>query len=420
MEEQPPPHTTSQSNTEDAATAAAKKTMKQPKRSGRGRPRKAVAKKAARPANPRKVRDYPASTFEEALVISQAIQQFAAGQKVRRLTLFDHLQKTPESGPSRQLLSNSSRYGLTKGTHTAEYIELTEDGRKATDPENSPIEQLRARFRLAIDSIAPFKVLYDRFKGNKLPAQTVMRDVLIEQGYPANEVAEGVDTFVLNAKYLGLLKPVAGAERLLPIEHVAEDMEQKGTGRAHVAPVPSQAPMPTQADRSVATTDGWDSVCFYITPIGEPDSETRKHADLFLETIVEPAIEEFGLTVVRADHIAEPGMITRQVIEHVVNSKLVVADLSFHNPNVFYELALRHACRKPIVQLIRAAERIPFDIDQFRTVKIDTSSIYTLVPQIVTYRAEIANQIRRVLADPDAVDNPISVFFPSLRVSIQS
>ena len=40
-------------------------------------------------------------------------------------------------------------------------------------------------------------------------------------------------------------------------------------------------------------------------------------------------------------------MITSQVLQHVTEDALVVADLTGRNPNVFYELALRHAIRKP-------------------------------------------------------------------------
>src|SRR5690606_32508839 len=138
----------------------------------------------------------------------------------------------------------------------------------------------------------------------------------------------------------------------------------------------------------------WDTTCFYITPIGDDGTEHRQHADLFLRHIVEPALEEFGFRVVRADHTGKPGMITSQVIEHIIRAKLVVADLSFHIPNVFYELALRHATRRPTVQIIRRVDKIPFDIDQYRTIQIDTTSIYTLVPQLEIYRAEIANQVR--------------------------
>ena len=124
--------------------------------------------------------------------------------------------------------------------------------------------------------------------------------------------------------------------------------------------------MRVPADKPVGQALDWSKICFYITPIGEEDSEERRHSDLFLNSIVEPALEEFDLKVVRADQIGKPGMITSQVIEHVLKSRLVIADLSFHNPNVFYELCLRHVCRLPTVQIIRKADRIPFDLDQFR------------------------------------------------------
>lgn len=367
-----------------------------------------------RPKKGRRARSFPASTFEEALVIAQAIQQFAAGQKVRRLTLFDNLGKAPDSGPSRQLVTNSGKYGLTSGGYQAEHLELTDGGRNATNQDVSPAQQLRARFELAILGVPPFKDLYDHFKGSKLPATQVLRDFLTDKGYQAEEVAECVDTFILNAKFLGLLRTVAGAERLLSIEHILEELPRQPRQPAELTTTKPVAP--AGAPASTETSD-WTKICFYITPIGEPESEERKHADLFLSTIIEPAVEEFGLRVVRADHIGKAGMITRQIIEHVVKSRLVIADLSFHNPNVFYELSLRHACRLPTVQVIRSGDKIPFDLDQVRTVGIDTTSIYTLVPQLETYKSEIANQVRRALDNADEVDNPLTVFYPGLRVS---
>jgi hypothetical protein len=131
-----------------------------------------------------------------------------------------------------------------------------------------------------------------------------------------------------------------------------------------------------------------------------------------MEALVTPALAQSGLRLVRADQIGAAGLITAQIIEHIVRSKLVIADLSFHNPNVFYELALRHAVRKPIVQLIRVGDRIPFDLSQFRTVVIDNTDIYTLVPQLETYRTEIANQIRMALESTSEGDNPITAFYP--------
>jgi hypothetical protein len=411
----------------DSPKPAAKKRAGKKSRKRRSKLRlakPAIAKSSDSQPRKRLVRSFPASTFEDALFLAQAIQQFAAGQKVRRLTLFDNLKKSPDSGDSRQLMTNSSRYGLTTGSHNTEYLELTPEGRTATSQEVPERQRLKARFDLAINNIPPFKDLYEQLKGNKLPAQAVLRDFLIEKGYSAEEVTECVDTFILNAKFLGVLRPIAGAERLLPIEHV---LEESMTGLSS-SPIPVSTGIPSVGFSSTSSVveydstvaDDWSKICFYVTPIGAPGSPERQHSDLFLSSIVEPALEEFGLKVVRADQIAQPGLITSQIIEHVVKSRLVVADLSYHNANVFYELCLRHACRLPTVQIIRVGDPIPFDLNQVRTIQIDMTSIFTLVPQLETYKSEIANQVRRALSNSEGVDNPLTMFYPSLGVLQQA
>jgi hypothetical protein len=110
-------------------------------------------------------------------------------------------------------------------------------------------------------------------------------------------------------------------------------------------------------------------------------------------------------------------MITSQVLEHILRARLVIADLSYHNPNVFYEKALRHATKLPVVQICRKKDRLPFDVNQVRTITIDTSDIYTLVPRLETYRSEIATQVRAAL-EGQSTSNPISVFFPNFAVTI--
>lgn len=395
-----------------SAGPARPKRRRRPKRKTTAK--RSTAKGSAAPARPQ--RNFPASTFEDALALPVAIQQFAPGGRIRRLTLFEQLGKSPDSGSTRQLITNSSRYGLTKGSYAAEYLELTPHGNTATNQDAAPGERLRARFSLAIEGVAPFKALYEAYHGQKLPSQAVLRDQLREQGQPDESLSECAETFILNAKFLGLLRTIGGAERLLSIEHALDEAPAAVTFA--VAPAddavphtPLGAPAVAMGSAAPASPD-WSEVCFYVTPIGSDDSEQRLHSDLFLSALVEPALIEFGLTVVRADMIGKPGMITAQVIEHVVRSRIVIADLSFHNPNVFYEVALRHACRRPIVQLIRASEAIPFDLEQFRTIRIDTANIYTLVPRIETYRSEIASQVRRAIQEKAGLDNPLAVFYP--------
>lgn len=59
------------------------------------------------------------------------------------------------------------------------------------------------------------------------------------------------------------------------------------------------------------------------------------------------------------------------MISALVESELVVADLTGHNPNVFYELAIRHAVAKPYVQMIDSEQTLPFDISTLRTIHFD-------------------------------------------------
>lgn len=364
-------------------------------------------------------RSFPASSFEEPLEFAQAIYQFGAGQSVRRLTLFDHLGKSPESGLSRQMITNANKYQLVKGGYQAESLELTPEGTKAVDEQAPLREQARCRIKLAILDIEPFARLYEKFVGNKLPQNAALIDAAKDAGVPAEHASEAVDIFIVNLRFVGLLKTLSGAERIVTVDTHLDGLPS--SARVGTVERPSTiAASSSTVGTGVITSDHahFESTCFYIAPIGEPESEQRKHSDLFLGSFVEPALEQFKLTVIRADAIDKPGIITRQILEYIVKSRLVIADLSFHNPNVFYELAIRHAMKLPVVQIIRASEKVPFDMNQMRTIPIDTSDIYALVPKIDSYRAEIANQVRRAL-DPDGViDTPISTYFPSMRVTL--
>lgn len=145
--------------------------------------------------------------------------------------------------------------------------------------------------------------------------------------------------------------------------------------------------------------------CFVIAPIGEPESDTRKRSDQVLKHIVRPAVTSLGYTAVRADEIDKPGIITSQVIQHVVNDHLMIADLTERNPNVFYELAIRHALRKPLVQLIKKGERIPFDVAGTRTIYVDHQDL----DSVEQAKNEIIDQVKALEKDPSDLETPISV-----------
>lgn len=377
---------------------------------------KKTPKKKTKPAvadlsvRSRKSRPYPASSFVDALPLGEAIFKHAAGEKVRRLTLLQKMDKSPTSGPTKMMITNSGKYGITKGSYAAEHLELTPEGRLAVDSGSGLRVQRKACFDLAIAGVPPFKLLYDQYRDKRLPEREVMKDVLKDSTIQVPDPDECVDTFTVNVKGLDLLRTIGGAETLVSVEQVLDELP-------HEDPANNVRSAVRASDSKISYAPGtspkdWSKVCFYITPIGADDSEERKHSDLFMSSLIQPALDELGLTVVRADQIGEPGLITTQVLEYLKKSKLAVADLSYLNPNVFYEVALRHALRLPVVQLIRKADRLPFDVNQARTLVFDTSDIYSLVPKLQTYRAEIASQARKALDDPESVGNPVSVFYP--------
>ena len=146
-----------------------------------------------------------------------------------------------------------------------------------------------------------------------------------------------------------------------------------------------------------------DKECFFIAPIGKEGSPERNRSDGILEFIIDRAAQELGLTAVRGDQISEPGQITLQVIDHILGARAAVADLTGLNPNVFYELAVRHTARLPVTLIAEKGCNLPFDIAQMRTIFFD----HTDLRSADSCRVAIAAQLREALEN-GAVDSPIA------------
>lgn len=145
--------------------------------------------------------------------------------------------------------------------------------------------------------------------------------------------------------------------------------------------------------------------CFVIAPIGAPSSAVRKRSDNMFKFIIEPVVRRFNYNPVRADQITRPGSITNQIIENIIQSNLVIADLTGHNANVFYELAIRHASRKPVIQIIEKGEIIPFDIAFMRTIYVDIQDLES----VDEAKNNIMKQIETIESGNFNIDNPISL-----------
>ena len=115
--------------------------------------------------------------------------------------------------------------------------------------------------------------------------------------------------------------------------------------------------------------------CFVVSPIGETDSEIRSNAYKLFKYIISPVCESCGFEPVRVDQINDSDSITQTIIDKLLSSELVIADISGHNPNVFFEMGYRKCTDKPIIHLKKKGETIPFDVNTVRTFEYDLTDL---------------------------------------------
>ena len=123
--------------------------------------------------------------------------------------------------------------------------------------------------------------------------------------------------------------------------------------------------------------------CFVIMAIGDQYVGTEVVASEgklrgVYEDVIKPALLQANpdLEVVRADETNDQGTITTDILTKLMYSDFVVADITYPNPNVYYELGVRHACR-PGTIIIRHEESqsyTPFDISHQRYISYDSSA----------------------------------------------
>lgn len=147
--------------------------------------------------------------------------------------------------------------------------------------------------------------------------------------------------------------------------------------------------------------------CFLISPIGKEGSPTRGRANKFQKYVVERVLCPRGYLVERADQLGEPGLITNQIVKRIVDCDLLVADLTDHNANVFYELAVRHGLKKPFVHFIAHDQNIPFDNLNVRAIPVGLTDLDSVEEAC----SHFSRQVDAIESPNHAPESPISVAF---------
>ena len=145
--------------------------------------------------------------------------------------------------------------------------------------------------------------------------------------------------------------------------------------------------------------------CFIITPIGNELSDTRRQADGVVKSVLRPLLTvEFSFSEVNVAHeISKTGSINNQVMSGILDSDLVIANLTGLNPNVMYELAVRHATKKPVIHICEKGSTIlPFDIADQRTVFYENDML-----GVEELTNNLKKSINSLIDNSDCSDNPI-------------
>lgn len=145
---------------------------------------------------------------------------------------------------------------------------------------------------------------------------------------------------------------------------------------------------------------------FVVSPIGAPGTDVHQKASYALKYIFREALKGDKWEVHRADEGKSPDSIGQHVIKRLHEADLVIADLTGHNPNVFYELAIAHGWRKPVVHLISKGEKVPFDIVDQRTIFYDITDLASVEEAVTTLRA----YAEYALEHTDELVNPLTSF----------
>jgi hypothetical protein len=93
---------------------------------------------------------------------------------------------------------------------------------------------------------------------------------------------------------------------------------------------------------------------------------TDQYNELYKEVIKEVCGDDFDLDIIKADEIYGPGVVLSDIIRGIDEAKVIIAEISPANSNVFYEVGYAHALNKPTILIAEKGTKLPFDVSPFR------------------------------------------------------
>lgn len=338
--------------------------------------KKAPAKKAAAKKSNQGAEGsaYPRHNVEAALRIPKAIHDQNGGNPATRKEAAEFLGSPNVSGAFNLEVASAVKYGFLETD--AGTLTVTPRAKQAFAPE-SETDRIQA-IRDAVLAAPDLSTVYNYYRGESLPDETFFDNALANRfKVPADKIAEFKDIFRSSMRSAALLDESGDRPKLLDV----------GRDDAHKAQLGNPPAAPGAPKAKVAAGES----CFVMQPFSAP-------LGTYYESIFKPAIEQAGLTAVRADDdIFATGKIIDQIWRGINDARVLVAELTSKNPNVFYELGLAHALEKPVVLVSSNEDDVPFDLRHIRVIVYDVTDPFWGTKLI----DKVADNIRAALSTPE-------------------
>lgn len=290
---------------------------------------------------------FPKNPLEDTLSIAKAIEEQNAGNPMKADMLVKAVgYSTVNDWRFLELLRSANQYGIVEGSGRSAIVKLTDIGQDIVAP-SSPRARQTALLK-AFHSVDQFSRVEKFYSGKKLPEDEFFENTLYREfNIPRERIKTFIEVFTTNLNFLQAFRPSENRRR----------REETSSFAEHEPELP-----PLDDDSEGART--FLDTCFVMMPFGE-------WLDTYYKDIFVPAIKDAGMEPIRADELFTTGSVIEQIWDQIRRAKVLLADLSGKNANVFYELGLAHAAQKPVVFTTSNLDDVPFDLRHLRVVVYD-------------------------------------------------
>ncbi len=151
--------------------------------------------------------------------------------------------------------------------------------------------------------------------------------------------------------------------------------------------------------------------CFVIMPISKSKSCTKQEWTHIFEQMIKPAVtgSRLGFTCERAK--PRTGSLIRDILNELNTADVVIADLTDMNPNVFYELGVRHTLTNRTILIAQDIKYVPSDLQSYWVILYEKG-----LQGLENFKRQIRETLREMYKNPDKPDSPVADFLTERNV----